>query len=63
MKEQQEELEQWQAEGDKFRNLLPSESTLKELKNKTIPSLEKQVADESAQLDAVQEEVEGVRQE
>ncbi|GFZ50594.1 Hydrolase acting on acid anhydrides [Saitozyma sp. JCM 24511] len=58
MKEQQEELEQWQAEGDKFRNLLPSESTLKELKNKTIPSLEKQVADESAQLDAVQEEVE-----
>jgi hypothetical protein len=60
LKEQEQELAEWTAEAETLRNLLPSEARMKELRVKTIPSLEKQVGEESAQLETVQQEVEEV---
>lgn len=56
----EEELNQWKAEAEKYRALVPSEAALLEHKNKTVPDLEKQMEEEGGQLDKIQEEVEEV---
>ena len=50
----------WQEELQKRRNLQISASTIEELQERVIPPLEKQVEDESAQVETLQQEVEDV---
>ncbi|WVR06574.1 hypothetical protein IAU60_003606 [Kwoniella sp. DSM 27419] len=58
IREYKEEEEQWNGVLEGLRRLQPSVAQCAELRTNTIPSLESQVADESAQLERVQDEVE-----
>lgn len=50
----------WQEELTKLRKIQPSANTVLELKEDGIPSLEKQVKEETTKLEQAQEEVEEV---
>lgn len=50
----------WQEELTKLRKIQPSANTVVELKEDGIPSLEKQVKEETTKLEQAQEEVEEV---
>lgn len=52
------EKEIWESDYNKFQNLYPQEITLGELQSTTIPDLEKQVKDETRQIEEISEEVE-----
>nr|XP_031864453.1 uncharacterized protein CI109_000367 [Kwoniella shandongensis]KAA5531525.1 hypothetical protein CI109_000367 [Kwoniella shandongensis] len=58
LREYKEEEEQWNGVLQSLRRLQPSVAQCAELKENTIPALEKQVEEESAKLEKVQEEVE-----
>ena len=50
----------WQEELAKLRKIQPSATTVQDLKNEGIPTLEAQVKEETTKLEAAQEEVEEV---
>lgn len=50
----------WQEELAKLRMIQPSATTVQDLKNEGIPTLEAQVKEETIKLEAAQEEVEEV---
>lgn len=50
----------WITELERLRGLQSSNKTISELRERTIPPLQKQVTDETAQLEKVQDEVEEV---
>lgn len=50
----------WQEELTKLRKIQPSANTVLELREDGIPSLEKQVKEETTKLEQAQEEVEEV---
>ena len=60
LKEIEEEQKMWQEELTKLRKIQPSATTVQELKNDGIPTLEAQVKEETTKLEAAQEEVEEV---
>ena len=60
LKEIEEEQKMWQEELTKLRKIQPSATTVQELKNEGIPTLEAQVKEETTKLEAAQEEVEEV---
>ena len=60
LKEIEEEQKMWQEELAKLRKIQPSATTVHDLKNEGIPTLEAQVKEETTKLEAAQEEVEEV---
>jgi hypothetical protein len=60
LKEIEEEQSMWQEELTKLRKIQPSATIVQELKDDGIPTLEKQVKDETTKLERAQEEVEEV---
>lgn len=57
----EEERDTWQGNYDMFQRLLPTEQTLVELKTKTIPDLERRIADDTKEIDAVMADGEVVK--
>ncbi len=60
IQELRNEAAQWEAELANLRRVAATENTIKDLRENVIPELEKQVADESAQLEVLQDQVEEV---